>query len=135
MTHVKRVSPTTTDEKEEVEDWFQLDRMICHTVNETMLPLQKHFHSQIIPCNSEFRWPPWLPNLSRCNFFLPGFLKSKVYVDGLKELAHIRTKIERVTRGITPGMCRQVTSNFKTRLENCVKNKCHHFKDVIFKTK
>ncbi len=48
-----------------------------------MLWIQRHFYSQIISHNSEFTWlcrshPGFqFPILSRCNFFLWGFLKSK----------------------------------------------------------
>ncbi len=106
--------------------WFQQDEVICHMANETMLWLQKHVCSQVISCNSEFS--------GVAIFYLWGFLKLKVYVDKPRELAYFRTYIQRVTREITPALGRQVICNFKTRLENCVKNK-DHLKDVIFKMK
>ncbi len=85
--------------------WFQQDRAMCHMANKTKLWLQKHFHYQIILCNKEFNRLPLLSDLSCCYFFLGRFLKSKVYVDKPKELAHLRTNMERVTRQITPTTC------------------------------
>ena len=115
--------------------WFQQDGATCHTATETMNWLRKHFRSQIISRGSDFSWPPRSPDLSCCDFFLWGYLKSKVYADKPRDLAHLRANIERETRRITPAICKKVITNFKKRLEICVKNKGHHLKDVILKTK
>jgi len=69
------------------------------------------------------------------DFFLWGFLKSKVYVDKPRDLEHLLANIQREIRAITPAAWQKVIANFKKRLENCVKNRSGHLSDVIFKTK
>jgi len=115
--------------------WFQQDGATCHTANETMTLLRKHFGNRIISQNSEISWPPRSPDLACCDFFLWGFLKSKVYVDKPRDLEHLLTNIQREIRAITPATCQKVIANFKKRLENCVKNRGGHLSNIIFKTK
>jgi len=64
-----------------------------------------------------------------------GYLKSKVYIDKPRDLAHLRANIERESAQITTAMTKKVVENFKKRVENCVKHKGAHLNDVIFKTK
>ncbi len=115
--------------------WFQQDGATCHTATETMALLRKHFEHRLISRGSEISWPPRSPDLSCCDYFLWGHLKSKVYEDKPRTLEHLRGNIDREIRAITPEICEKVILNFKKRLENCVKNNGNHLSDVIFKTK
>ena len=107
----------------------------CHTAAETMQLLRKHFQNRIISRGCDFIWPSHSPDLSCCDFFLWGYLKSKVYANKPRDLAQLRANIVEESAKITTVMTKKVIENFKNRIENCVKNKGGHLCDVIFKTK
>lgn len=114
--------------------WFQQDGATCHTATETITLLRKHFHNRIISRGCDFPWPPRSPDLAACDFFLWGYLKSKVYINKPRDLAELKANIEEETARISASTRRKVIDNFKKRLSNCVKNGGGHLHDVIFKT-
>ena len=59
--------------------WFQQDGATCHTARETMNCLKGMFGNRLISRNAQIIWPSRSPDLSVCDFFLWGYLKSKVY--------------------------------------------------------
>ena len=63
--------------------WFQQDDVTCHTANETIQLLHETFPSREFSCFGDQDWPPRSCALKPLNFFLWGYLKSKVYVNNL----------------------------------------------------
>jgi hypothetical protein len=58
---------------------FQQDGATSHTARVTMNLLKDLFLNHLISRNGDVQWPPRSPDLSPCNFFLWGYLKSKVF--------------------------------------------------------
>lgn len=63
-------------EEDERYCWFQQDGAPCHTANSSMNFLAEFFGERIV---TKGLWPPRSPDLTPLDFFLWGFLKSKVY--------------------------------------------------------
>jgi len=59
--------------------WFQQDGAIAHTANESMTIVRNMFPGHLISRFGDVPWPPRSPDLSMCDFFLWGYLKSRVY--------------------------------------------------------
>ena len=60
--------------------WFQQDGATAHTARETMTLLKDCFPNRLISRFGDIPWPPRSPDLTPCDFFLWGYLKSRVYV-------------------------------------------------------
>ena len=59
--------------------WFQKDGATAHTARAAMAVVRTMFPDRLISRCGDVPWPPWSPDLSMCDFFLWGYLKSRVY--------------------------------------------------------
>jgi hypothetical protein len=57
---------------------FQQDGAIRHTALETNVLLREEFPGRVIPRNGDQNWPTRSSDLTPCDFFLGGFVKSRV---------------------------------------------------------
>ncbi|KAF6202497.1 hypothetical protein GE061_002893 [Apolygus lucorum] len=78
-------------------------------------------------------WPPRSPDLTPCNYFLWGYLKSKVYVDKPRTLQDLKDAITREIAAIPMEMLDNVMSNFAERLEQCINQQGRHLLSTIFR--
>lgn len=128
------VGPELKKRRKFRQTWFQQDDATCHTSNDTMDCLKKLFCNRIISRNSPIVWPSRSPDLSACDYFLWGYLKSKVYENKPKDLEELKTAIKYHSGAIPTTMLEKVFDNFVLRMRNCCENHGHHLNDVIFKT-
>ena len=61
--------------------YFQQDGATCHTTRENVTFLRSMFLNRVISRNADFNWPPRSCDLTPVDFFLWGFLKSRVYAN------------------------------------------------------
>jgi hypothetical protein len=66
-------------------------------------------------------WPPRSPDLTPCDFYLWGHLKSLVYKDRPKTLEELRQKIIDCFETITEDHCSNACNSVRKRLELCVR--------------
>jgi hypothetical protein len=59
--------------------WFQQDGSAAHTARASMEVVREMFLEDVISLRGELPWPARLPDLSACDYFLWGYLKTKVY--------------------------------------------------------
>ena len=78
-------------------------------------------------------WPPRSPDLSPMDFFLWGYLKTKVYHTNPRSIDELKENIRREMSRITELTCRAVMENFSRRLQVCQERNGEHY-EVIFKT-
>ncbi|CAJ0929999.1 unnamed protein product [Ranitomeya imitator] len=79
----------------ELEDtWFQQDGATAHTARVTMNCLRQMFPGRLISLRGDVNWPARSPDLAPCDFFLWGYLKSKVYINCPNTLEDLRNNIE-----------------------------------------
>ena len=101
---------------------------------DSMSLLRQHFPDRLISLRDDLQWPPRSPDLTPCDFFLWGYLKSLVYVDRPRTIAHLKNNIRDAIANIPIDMLQRVDTNFKNRLHQCIRNGGRHLPDVIFKT-
>lgn len=113
--------------------WFQQDGATAHTANAVMDYLRRKFRGRVISRNGDVAWPARSPDLSVCDYFLWGYLKSKVYANKPRTLEDLKEAIGQVIASIPNEMLSKVFDNFAARLEECMHMNGHHLNDIIFK--
>ena len=99
-----------------------------------MTIVRNMFPGHLISRFGDVPWPPRSPDLSTCDFFLWGYLKSRVYTHKLRTLNDVKEAIRQEIRPTDRQLLARVMDDFKKRLENCIQEDGLHLKDIIFKT-
>ena len=71
--------------------------------------------------------------ISACDFFLWGYLKSKVYVWKPCTVDDLKVSIREEIATVPQEMLVNVMQNFEERLRTCVRQEGRHFSDIIFR--
>jgi len=71
--------------------------------------------------------------VSACDFFLWGYLKSKVYVRKPRTVDYLKVSIREGIANVPQEMLVNVMHNFEERLRTCVRQGGRHFSDIIFR--
>ena len=101
--------------------WAQ-DGAPCHTADVNVNYLDRQFGNRVIS-NRSIRgrdWPPRSPDLNPLDFFLWGFLKSKVYTPRPATLAELRANITLEMGRVDPAMINRAMLDFKARCHKCI---------------
>jgi hypothetical protein len=88
--------------------WFQQDSTSCHTARETTELLGEKFRGHVISHNGNQNWPPRLCDLTPCDFFLWGFVKSHIYASKPQTISELKAEIQHVIGEIEPQLCGNV---------------------------
>ena len=113
--------------------WSQQDGAPAHTARETMALLKDCFPNRLISRFGDIPWPPRSPDLTPCDFFLWGYLKSRVYVTNPTNLQELRNNIYHEIAALSPETLMKVMKTTKKRALSCQNNRGCHLKDIIFK--
>lgn len=116
------------------ELWFQQDGATSHTSNETIQLLHERFRGRLISRNGDHQWPPRSCDLTPCDFFLWGYLKSLVYVNKPRNIRDLKDEIRRAVGEIQLETCQAVIANFMDRVLACQRGRGSHMPDIIFHT-
>ena len=92
------------------------------------------FPNRVISRNGDIPCPPRSPNLTPCDYFLWGYLKTKVFETKSRTFADLKQRIQDEVAAVPVEMLREVMNSFWSRLEECVRRNGSHLEDVIFKT-
>lgn len=71
-------------------------------------------------------WPPRSPDLSPCDFFLWGFLKSKVYRTRPNNIDELKSRIRDAFAQVTDEMREKTVLEYRERLERVIENDGGH---------
>ena len=71
--------------------------------------------------------------VSACDFFVWGYLKSKVYVRKPRTVDDLNVSIRKEIATVTQEMLVNVMQNFEERLRKCVRQEGRHLSDIIFR--
>ena len=112
---------------------FQQDGATSHTARVSMNTLRAIFPNRLISRNGYIHWPPRSPDLSSCDYFLWGYLKSKVFQTRPATTQELKERIQTEIRAITPVVLRRVSENLRTRFAQCVRENGRHLSGIIFK--
>jgi len=76
-------------------------------------------------------WPARSPDLTPLDFFLWGFLKTKVYVTAPNSVDELKQSIRREINNITPNMLENVSNNIVKRIHYCRLQEGHQFEHLL----
>ena len=107
--------------------WTQ-DGAPCHVTNANMRYLDSQFGDRVV--SRKFirghDWPARSPDLNPCDFFLWGYLKSKVYTPRPVTIDHLQANIEREVAALDPQMIGRALRDVKARCERVITNNGGH---------
>jgi len=103
------------------EMWFQEDGATAHTARASMTVVRQMFPQHVVSRFGDAPWPTCSPHLSACDFFLWGYLKSKVYVRKARTLDDLKVSIREEIANLPQEMLVNVMQNFEERLRTCVR--------------
>jgi hypothetical protein len=112
--------------------WFQQDGAMAHSVGIAMRALNEMFPARVISRRGNIEWPARSPDLNACDFFLWGYLRSKVYEKKPRTTEDLEQNIREEVAAIPPNMLQRVMQNFQKHLRECVDNG-RHLTDAIFR--
>ena len=112
---------------------FQQDGATAHTARETLTLLKDCFPNRLISRFGDIPWPPRSPDLTPCDFFLWGNLKSRVYVTNPTNLQDLKNNIYHEIAALSPETLMKVMKTTNKRAISCQNNRGGHLKNIIFK--
>lgn len=115
------------------QTWFQQDGATPHTARETMALLRDLFPNKLISRFADLPWPPRSPDLTPMDFFLWGYLKSKVYETAPPTISALKENIVREVNGIPTSLLQRVARNTEARFQECIRRDGKHLDEIIFK--
>ena len=111
---------------------FQQDGAPPHSANIVVEWLQEKFGDRLISRHCENVWPPYSPDLNPCDFYLWGYLKSKVYSDPIpKTCEELKRNIRREIRKIKRETLTKVSNNVLIRLQKVIASKGAWIEHII----
>jgi hypothetical protein len=93
------------------------------------------FAGRIISRFGDIPWPARSPDLTACDLFLWGYLKSRVFATRIPDLETLRTRIREEVQAIPLRILASVMDNFVHRLRECIVRDGGYLPGVIFKKK
>lgn len=114
--------------------WFQQDGATSHTARDTIELLKQMFGERVISKNADVPWPPRSCDLTPLDFFLWGFLKSRVYASRPGSIDELQQNIRHEISHITPDFCQKVIENGVLRFTHAESSRGGHLSDILFHT-
>jgi len=98
--------------------WFQQDGATAHTANESMTIVRIMFPGHLISRFGDVPppTPPLALPISMCNFFLWGYLKSRVYAHKPRALNDLKEAIRQEICPINRQLLARVMDDFKKKV-------------------
>ena len=103
---------------------FQQDGAAPHTANIVQEWGRSKFGDKFL---DKHMWPPRSPDMNPCDYFLWGYLKSKVYDPLPNNLDDLKVNLEREIKKIDAGILQKVFSNLKKRCNLLIAADGGHF--------
>lgn len=111
--------------------WFQQDGAPPHYDVNVRNFLNATFPNRWIGRRGPLEWPARSPDLTPLDFFLWGYLKSKVYVNKPPNLEELMERIRQEVRNITPEILANVRNECINRIGYCQLVNGEHFQHLI----
>uniref|UniRef100_A0A673C512 Uncharacterized protein n=1 Tax=Sphaeramia orbicularis TaxID=375764 RepID=A0A673C512_9TELE len=131
----RSVMPSIREDFEDEEFYFQQDRTPPHYHRDVRSFLDEILSNRWIGRRSfcSYSWPPRSPDLSVYDFFLWGYLKSKVYTTRPRTLDELKQRIQDEIHSIPAEMLQRSMRNLNSRFQECIRTGGRHLQEVIFK--
>lgn len=124
-------------EFDEIDDdglYFQQDGAPPHISTANMEILRAKFGESLISRNGPIKWPPRSCDLTPLDYFLWGYVKSKVYANHPATLEELEDNIRETIAAIPADMLERVIENWTKRIAVCKAGRGGHLSDILFKT-
>lgn len=102
------------------EIWFQQDGAPPHFAIAVRQFLDATFPNRWIGRRGPIEWPPRSPDITPLDFFLWGYLKSKVYVNRPNNIDDLKERIRQEIRLISPEVIENVQRETLYRIQKCL---------------
>lgn len=102
--------------------WFMQDGARPHRTENVFTALNQQFGPRIIGLDypryfeGGIEWDPYSPDLNPCDYFLWGYLKSKVWATSPRTIPDLKNAITNEINQIDSDLCKRVISSFQNRL-------------------
>jgi len=113
--------------------WFQQDGATAHTAVISIAALRRLFPQRVISHFGDVPWPPRLLDLTDPDFFLWGYLKSKVYSNHPTGLHTLKENIREEIAKLSEETLQVVMHSFLIRVHLCIEEGGGHLKDIVHK--
>jgi hypothetical protein len=121
-----------TQEEERENVWFQQDGASAHYANEVRNFLNITFPNKWIGRGGPVEWPARSPDLNPLDFFLRGYIKSKIYTDTEPvNIEDLKNKIRNACEMISPENLWNVQNEFRIRINKCFEVNGEHFEHLL----
>jgi hypothetical protein len=112
--------PETVKFHSEINFFFQQDGAPAHTAKTTKELLDQLLPEQWIGLGGPLSWPPRSPDLTPPDFFLWGYVKSKVYMDDPSTVEDLEENITSAIEAILAEMCKKTVFSVPKRMGQCI---------------
>ena len=111
---------------------FMQDGATSHTTNPVKEFLIQTFgEERIISKRCKFSWPTRSPDLTPVNFWLLGYLKSRVHRSRPSNLSELKDTIRRELSCIEPDILHSAVAGFVTHLQCIIPCGCGHVEHIL----
>lgn len=112
--------------------WFQQAGATAHTARITMEILRQQFPGRVFSRFGDFNWPSRSPDLTAPDFFLWGFLNTRVYHNKPRTLQDLEANIEEEIANLQLGVLRVTIQIAVKRAQLCINSGGGHLREIIF---
>jgi hypothetical protein len=112
---------------------FQQDGATAHTARQLMNLLRTVLQHRIISRFGNINWPSCSPDLSPCDFYLWGFVKSKVFETRPADLNALKQRIVEEVSARPANTPFRIMKSIVTGVCDCINVNWRHLSEVIFK--
>lgn len=111
--------------------WFQ-DGAPAHRTRIVTQRLRDFFGARVVALSHAVEWPPRSPDLTPCDFFLWGYLKSRVYITPPRNLDDLRQRIINEINLLkeNPDLIKKVMLQMRARAQQCLERNGGHVEGV-----
>ena len=108
--------------------WWAQDGAPAHTSVDISTWMTEFFRHKIIALHHPYEWPPRSPDLTPCDFFLWGYLKSKVYQTAPSDIQDLTQRIVSEADAIkqNPQLVKRAMRDMLRRARVCADNNGRH---------
>lgn len=112
--------------------WFQMDGAPAHSTAAVTRFLNEMFVDRWIGRFGPIAWPPRSPDLSPNDFFLWGYLKTKIYNNiQIENIQELRDRILTACNALNPNFISNAVQAFYHRLAYCLEREGGHFEQLL----
>ena len=107
-------------------------RAPAHPLCDVTARLRELFGNRVIALHHAVEWPPRSPDLTACDFFLWGYVKSKVYTSPSVDLNDLQARIREEVALLAndPAKVRRAVQDILRRCQTCIDRNGGHVEGI-----